>query len=52
MRLTAELVAQSSSFINPLKQRELDLRGHQIPTIENLGVTKVRINSYKKELFY
>jgi len=24
--------------LNPLKERELDLRGHKIPTIENLGV--------------
>ncbi|KAF8514504.1 leucine-rich repeat-domain-containing protein [Gautieria morchelliformis] len=40
MKLTPELIAQSPSFINPLKERQLDLRGHKIPTIENLGVTK------------
>ncbi|KAK1771639.1 L domain-like protein [Phialemonium atrogriseum] len=38
MRLTAELINNSLSYLNPLKERELDLRGHRIPTIENLGV--------------
>jgi hypothetical protein len=27
MRLTAELIARAPSYLNPLKQRELDLRG-------------------------
>ncbi|KAI4251940.1 MAG: hypothetical protein LQ352_004567 [Teloschistes flavicans] len=40
MRLTAELIQNSLSYLNPLKERELDLRGHKIPTIENLGVAK------------
>jgi len=38
MRLTAELIQSSLSYLNPLKERELDLRGHKIPAIENLGV--------------
>ncbi|KAL1839799.1 hypothetical protein VTJ49DRAFT_1173 [Mycothermus thermophilus] len=38
MRLTAELIQNSLSYLNPLKERELDLRGHRIPAIENLGV--------------
>ncbi|KAL8347313.1 hypothetical protein RB598_000923 [Gaeumannomyces tritici] len=38
MRLTADLINNSLSYINPLKERELDLRGHRIPAIENLGV--------------
>ncbi|KAI3317409.1 L domain-like protein [Xylariaceae sp. AK1471] len=38
MRLTAELLQNSSSWLNALKERELDLRGHRIPAIENLGV--------------
>lgn len=38
MRLTADLINNSLSYLNPLKERELDLRGHRIPTIENLGV--------------
>ncbi|KAL2108686.1 hypothetical protein VUR80DRAFT_3524 [Thermomyces stellatus] len=37
MRLTADLIKDSLSYLNPLKERELDLRGHRIPTIENLG---------------
>ncbi|KAF3163553.1 U2 snRNP complex subunit [Orbilia oligospora] len=40
MRLSAELLADSPSYLNPLKERELDLRGHKIPIIENLGVAK------------
>ncbi|KKK13331.1 hypothetical protein P175DRAFT_0498478 [Aspergillus ochraceoroseus IBT 24754] len=40
MRLTVELIQNSFSYINPLKDRELDLRGHKIPAIENLGVAK------------
>ncbi|RPA88046.1 L domain-like protein [Ascobolus immersus RN42] len=40
MRLTAELIGSSLSYLNPLKERELDLRGHKIPAIENLGVAK------------
>ncbi|KAF5025820.1 hypothetical protein F66182_2153 [Fusarium sp. NRRL 66182] len=38
MRLTADLIRDSQSYLNPLKERELDLRGHRIPAIENLGV--------------
>jgi len=41
-RLTAELVASSPQFMNPLKERELDLRGNSIPAIENLGAARVR----------
>ncbi|KAL8966625.1 MAG: hypothetical protein Q9197_005879 [Variospora fuerteventurae] len=40
MRLTAELIQTSLSYLNPIKERELDLRGHKIPSIENLGVAK------------
>ncbi|KAK2766804.1 U2 snRNP complex subunit [Arachnomyces sp. PD_36] len=40
MRLTVELIQNSLSYLNPLKERELDLRGHKIPTIENLGVAR------------
>ncbi len=31
MRLTAELLTTSLSYLNPLKERELDLRG-KLPT--------------------
>ncbi|PGH02417.1 U2 small nuclear ribonucleoprotein A' [Helicocarpus griseus UAMH5409] len=40
MRLTVELIQNSLSYLNPLKERELDLRGHKIPAVENLGAAK------------
>ncbi|KAF9458359.1 leucine-rich repeat-domain-containing protein [Collybia nuda] len=40
MKLTPELLAQASAALNPIKERQLDLRGYKIPTIENLGVTR------------
>jgi len=40
VRLTAELIVNSPAFVNPLKERELDLRGNKIPQIENLGATE------------
>lgn len=39
MKLTVELIQQSPQFINPVRDRELDLRGYKIPLIENLGAT-------------
>lgn len=38
MRLSAELLSKSTSFINTLNDRELDLRGNKIPFIENMGI--------------
>lgn len=40
MKLTPELLSRSTSSINTLKDRSLDLRGLKIPAIENLGVTR------------
>jgi len=40
MRLTSELIQNSLSYLNPLNERELDLRGHKIPAIENLAVAR------------
>jgi U2 small nuclear ribonucleoprotein A' len=40
MKLSAELLAQAPAGLNALKERQLDLRGYQIPVIENLGVTR------------
>ncbi|ORY90943.1 U2 small nuclear ribonucleo protein A [Leucosporidium creatinivorum] len=45
MRLDAELLQRTPSYLNPLKDRELDLRGHKIPAIENLGVTRDSLDS-------
>ncbi|XP_012221657.1 probable U2 small nuclear ribonucleoprotein A' [Linepithema humile] len=39
VKLTPELIEQSMQYINPVRDRELDLRGYKIPTIENLGAT-------------
>jgi len=39
-RLTADLVLRSPSFINPVKERQIDLRGKMISAIENLGATQ------------
>ena len=41
VRLTAETIENAYDFLNTCKQRELSLRGMQIPAIENLGVTRV-----------
>ena len=40
VRLTADLLLNARTFLNPLRERELDARGYRIPAIENLGVTK------------
>jgi U2 small nuclear ribonucleoprotein A' len=40
MRLTADLARDSPAYINPLRQRELSLRGFKIVVIENLGATQ------------
>ncbi|POY73506.1 hypothetical protein BMF94_3443 [Rhodotorula taiwanensis] len=45
VRLDADLLARTPSYLSPLKDRELDLRGYQIPAIENLAVTKDQLDS-------
>ncbi|KAF3003749.1 hypothetical protein E8E13_009596 [Curvularia kusanoi] len=40
MRLTTDLINNSLSFINCLTERELDLRGHKISAIENMGAAR------------
>jgi len=44
-KLTAELLLQQPPYMNPLKDREMDLRGLSIPAIENLGVTNDQLES-------
>jgi len=51
-RLTAELVLRGVAFVNCLKEVELDLRGHKIPEIENLGATEVRLTSEQPQSIY
>lgn len=56
MRLTGDFILRARVCINPLRERELDLRGiyalsvmrlisndvgYKIPAVENLGATKV-----------
>ncbi|KAH7488626.1 hypothetical protein PRIC1_007260 [Phytophthora ramorum] len=40
MRLTADVILRAQVSINPLRERELNLRGCKAPAIENLGVTQ------------
>jgi len=40
MRITLDLLQYLDGFINPLKQREISLRGYKIPAIENIGILK------------
>ncbi|KAI0768585.1 L domain-like protein [Trametes elegans] len=40
VKLTPELIESVPSQLNPIKERQLDLRGYTIPAIENLGITK------------
>ncbi|TNY23969.1 leucine-rich repeat-domain-containing protein [Rhodotorula diobovata] len=45
VRLDADLLARTPAYLSPLKERELDLRGHKIPAIENLAVTRDQLDS-------
>lgn len=40
VKLSPELIASSAQFFNPIKERELDLRGNKIAIVENLGTTR------------
>jgi U2 small nuclear ribonucleoprotein A' len=40
MKLSLDLIANSTSFLNTNGRRELDLRSNKITAIENLGVTR------------
>ena len=39
MRLNKDLISKSAQYLNPLNQFYIDLRGYQIPFIENLAAT-------------
>lgn len=39
MKLTVDLIQGAAQYINPIRERELDLRGYKIPIVENLGAT-------------
>lgn len=38
MRLTSEILLRADSYLNTLKEREINLRGLKIPAIENIGI--------------
>lgn len=39
VKLTPDLIEQAAQYTNPVRDRELDLRGYKIPVIENMGAT-------------
>ena len=39
VKLTVDLIQGAAQYINPVRERELDLRGYKIPVVENLGAT-------------
>ncbi|KAM9860773.1 U2 small nuclear ribonucleoprotein A' [Aulostomus maculatus] len=39
VKLSAELIEQAAQYTNPVRDRELDLRGYKIPVLENLGAS-------------
>lgn len=39
VKLSPELINSCMQFINPCRDRELDMRGYKIPEIQNLGAT-------------
>jgi len=39
VKLSAELIQNCHQRTNPVRDRELDLRGYKIPVIENMGAT-------------
>jgi len=39
-KLTTDLILRAPSRINPIRERELDLRGQKIPELQNLGATQ------------
>lgn len=39
VKLTPDLIEGAAQYMNPVRDRELDLRGYKIPVIENLGTT-------------
>mmetsp|Transcript_14329 Transcript_14329/g.25665 ORF Transcript_14329/g.25665 Transcript_14329/m.25665 type:complete len:417 (+) Transcript_14329:73-1323(+) len=44
MRLTADVIGSARIFLNPLLEREIDLRGRRIGSIENLGAVKDQVD--------
>ncbi|KAF0992197.1 hypothetical protein HZS_3121 [Henneguya salminicola] len=45
VKLTRDLINKSPQYRNPLKDREIDIRGNKITVLENLGVTQDQFDS-------
>lgn len=45
VKLSQELIQMAAQSINPVRDRELDLRGYKIPVLENLGATLDQFDS-------
>uniref|UniRef100_A0A1E1XFR1 Probable U2 small nuclear ribonucleoprotein A' n=1 Tax=Amblyomma aureolatum TaxID=187763 RepID=A0A1E1XFR1_9ACAR len=45
VKLSQDLIQMAAQSINPVRDRELDLRGYKIPVIENLGATLDQFDS-------
>eukprot|EP00755_Sulcionema_specki_P001721 Sspe_Gene.26324::Locus_10851_Transcript_2_2_Confidence_0.667_Length_932::g.26324::m.26324/K11092/SNRPA1; U2 small nuclear ribonucleoprotein A' len=45
VRLSVDLLAKCPKYTNPLKEKEVEIRGHKIPEIENLGVLEDAFDS-------
>lgn len=45
MRLTADLIGHSLSYLNPLKEREMDLRGASRGSHKGRYCTLIRVQS-------
>ncbi len=43
MKIDFDLIRDAPNYLNPLKQRELNLRNNKIPAIENLILTKASV---------
>uniref|UniRef100_A0A8C4TBN1 Small nuclear ribonucleoprotein polypeptide A' n=1 Tax=Erpetoichthys calabaricus TaxID=27687 RepID=A0A8C4TBN1_ERPCA len=39
VKLSAEMIEQAAQYTNPVRDREMDLRGYKIPVVENLGAS-------------
>lgn len=39
MKITNELIQYSNQWVNPIYERQLDLKGNKFSSIENLGAT-------------
>ena len=51
VKLSVDVVADCPQYTNPLRDREIDMRGCKLSVIENLGVTLVSRFVYSVKLY-